>query len=207
MSEDQVTQTVVDEAKSPAEPGAAADSARNEDDLDALLAQFEDKGDARPSTPTKPEPKAVQADEIAAARDEVLRARDEILREKWTKDMRATVAAVRGELPSDIFDDKLVQAWIEARAMDDSRLTQAWKDRDANPQQFKRIVGALGREFTQKYGKLPDKNATEDREAVAAAVRGASTKAPEGKPPDFSGMQNREYNQTVKQLYGFDPGV
>jgi hypothetical protein len=45
--------------------------------------------------------------------------------------------------------------------------------------------------------------ATEDREAVAAAVRGASARVPERKLPNFNLMSDAEYLRERKQLFGF----
>lgn len=206
MSEAQVTQAAVDETPASAVPDATVTSARNDDDLDTLLAQYK-PAETRPSEPAKPEPKAGEADDVLAAKDEVLAARDEIRREAFTKDMRATIEKVRGDLPSDYFDDKLVQSWIDARASDDPRLAQAWMNRKADPASFNRVVAALGKEFAKKYGKLPDADATASRQAVTAAVRGSSTKAPESAPPDFSGMGNAEYREAHKKQYGYYPNV
>jgi hypothetical protein len=53
-----------------------------------------------------------------------------------------------------------------------------------------------------------DTQATEDRAVVAAAVRGASTnRAPETPPPNYSTQNNAEYRRSVREQYGFDPGV
>jgi hypothetical protein len=199
---DQTTQAAVDETKAPAAPGAEVDSARKDgDDLDKILAEF-DEGTKPAPAAAKPEPKAGEADDLKAAKDEVLSARDEIRQERFKKDMHSTVMEVRGDLPADFFDDRFVQAWIDARATDDPRLSKAWIERNSNPQQFKRVVGALSREFAKKYGKLPDKQATEDREAVTAAVRGASTKAPEGKAPDLSRLTDTEFVAEKEKLFG-----
>lgn len=203
MSEEQTTQTAVDTTKTPAEPGVAADGARTDgDDLDKLLSEF-DSGTTRPAPePAKPEQMGAADPDFKAAKDEVLTARDEIRQERFKKDMQATVAEVRGDMPADFFDDRFVQAWIDTRAQDDPRLSQAWVNRHSNPQQFKRVVSALGKEFSKKYGKLPDKQATEDRDAVTAAVRGASTRAPEGKAPDMSRMSPQEFQAEKDRLFG-----
>lgn len=205
---DTTTQAAVDDTKASAKPDAAVDSARNDgDELDKLLAEFDDSKPKAPPEPAKPEPKAGEADDLKAAKDEVLSARDEIRQERFKKDMGETIAEVRGDLPTDYFDDHFVQAYIDSRAAADPRLSKAWVERHSNPQAFKRVKGALAREFASKYGKLPDKQATEDREAVTAAVRGASTRAPEGKAPDYAGMSNAEFREAHKKDYGYYPPV
>ena len=204
MSEE-VKQAVADETKVSAVQDTAADSAqgKTEDDLDVLLNDpaFKEQP-AKVATETQPELKT-GTDQVKDASAEVLAARDEIRQERFHKDMNDTIEKVRGNLDSGFFDKPFVKAWIDARATDDPRLAQAWVKRHQNPQEFNRVVGALSREFAKKYGRLPDKQVTEDTEAVAAAVRGASNKVPEGKAPDFSKMSDAELNAHTRQNYGF----
>jgi hypothetical protein len=53
-----------------------------------------------------------------------------------------------------------------------------------------------------------DRALTEDVAAVAAAVMGAFSPHPIAPAaPDYSRMSNDEYRQSVRDDYGFDPGV
>lgn len=189
MSEED-KQAVVDEADVSATQDTGATSAREEDDLDKILAEFNEQ--TRPAEPSKPEPTAGATNDQTNAAAEVLAARDEIRSERFQRDMGATIKDVRGDLPTDLYDDDFMTSWIDAQAKKDPRLAQAWVNRNSNPQSFAKVKAGLGREFAKRYGKLPDKAVTEDREIVTAAVRGASTKAPEGKAPDYAKMSNSE---------------
>lgn len=206
MSEAMTEQAAVDATKAPAVPGATAgQDARNDgNDLDTLLAEYDQQVRPAPTPQTQPEQKS-GTDAVAkpAADPDVA----EVKRYIFKQDMDKTVKSIRGELPSDYFDDSLVKAWIEAQAEEDPRLGLAWANRHSNPKQFEKVVDTLGRKFSKQYGKLPDKQATDDREAVSAAVRGASHRAPEGKAPDFSGMNNAEFREEHKKLYGYYPPV
>ena len=201
MSEDQTTQAAVDETKVPAQPGTEAPSARTDDDLDTLLAEFDGSKTSSPE-PAKPEPRVEAADDVNDATAEVLRARDEIRQDRFKRDMNDTIEKVRGDLPGDFYDNTFMQAWIDAKASSDPRLAAAWVQRNENPQKFKQVVGALGKEFAKKYGKLPDRQATEDREAVTAAVRGSSTRAPEGKAPDYAAMTPGDFQAEKDRMFG-----
>jgi hypothetical protein len=201
MSEDQTTQTAVDTTKTPAVPGAEVAGARNDgDDLDKLLADFDDSKKAPPE-PAKPEPTGADHD-LKAVLDEVRGLRTERQQETFRKDMDTTVKDVRGNLDPEFFDDVFVESWMDAQARQDPRLAQAWANRHANPKQFQKVVDTLGRSFVKKYGNLPDKAATEDRDAVAHAVRGASTKAPPEKAPDFSKMSPGEFQAEKDRMFG-----
>ncbi len=112
-----------------------------------------------------------------------------------------TQKEIRGDLP-EFFDDDLVQGWIHRQADKDPRLEQAWNDRFDNPKGFERVAVNLRRDFAKRYGKLPDKGATEDRDSVTHAVRGASTQAPEGKAPDYSRMSDNDFQQEKLKMFG-----
>ena len=200
MSEDTTQQSVVDDTKAPAVQGDAVDSARDDgkDDLDTLLSQFEDK----PAPVTQPVPTASGGDDLKVLAEQVKGMVSEHQQQVFRRDMTETVKTVRGELDAEFFDDRFVEAWMDAQAREDPRLAKAWTERHANPKQFSKVVETLGRSFHKKYGKLPDKGATDDREAVSAAVRGASTKAPEGKAPEFGRMNDAEFRDTVYKEYG-----
>lgn len=201
MSEDQTTQTAVDATNPPAQPGAAVQDAQtNGDDLDALLKEYETTtAPAAATTTASPAPQA-GTDTIKTPTPDPAIA--DVQRYIFRQDMDKTVAAIRGDLPADYFDDTLVKSWINARADEDPRLAQAWVNRHTNPKQFEKVVGSLKGEFAKKYGKLPDKQATDDRIAVADAVRGASTKAPVGQAPDFSRLSDAQFAAEKDKMFG-----
>lgn len=201
MSEDQTTQAVVDETKVAAVPATEATSARTDDDLDTLLSQY-DEGAPKPSEPAKPATAAPAADDQAVANETVLNEAKFIRQQRFQQDMKATIHDVRGDLPADLYDDDFVQAWIDAQAAKDARLATAWVNRAADPKKFGQVKAALGKEFAKRYNRIPDKQATEDREAVTAAVRGASTSAPSGKAPDYSKMTDAQFAAEKAKVMG-----
>lgn len=198
MSEEN-TQTVVDETNVAAVPATEATSARTDDDLDTLLKEFDTE--TKSPEPAQPATAAPAAIDPAVANETVLSEAKFIRQERFQKDMDETIKKVRGDLPEELFDGSLVQAWIDSQATKDPRLAQAWANRHADPKKFGQVVTELGKRFS-KYGKLPDKQATEDREAVTAAVRGASTRAPEGKAPDFSRLTPAEFQAEKDRMFG-----
>lgn len=198
------TQTVVDAAKDRATPAAAATDARKTDDLDALLAEFS-AGTAQPAkTVTKPDTQTTTA--ATTAPDKRLDAIEERLRtEQMQRDLAPVVSKIKAAMPAEILDDAEVEDWLEGRARRDPRLAQAWQNRHQNPEAWGKVVDALGQQMAKKFAKVPDKGATEDRAAVTAAVRGASTVAPVGKAPDYSRMSPREFGDAVEKEHGYRP--
>lgn len=203
MSEEQDTQTVVDDTKAPAQQGATdtVDARTNDgDELDKLLAEFEAGGsDDKPSKSAKPDTKT-DTNELDALRRKVDDLEGALREDKVGADLKASIKEVRGDLDADHFDDDFMIAFLDGQARKDPRLREAFAQRNANPKQWGRVLTTLGKQFAGKYGKMPDRQATEDREAVAAAVRGASTKAPEGKAPDFGRMSDGEYRDYLDKM-------
>lgn len=197
-------QTVVEEPKVAAEPAAEAPDARNEDDLDTLLAQWDQQVEKPSSSTPEPKPDA-KADTDLAKRLETLE--QQLAAERFEKDIDPVIKAVRGDVPQELYDDNDIRDWIDRQAKADPRLANAWLNRKNDPQKFAKVVNGLGRKLQERFAKLPDKQATEDHAAVAAAVRGASTKAPEGQPPKFGNLSNADFAKEVEKNYGFNPGV
>lgn len=198
------TQTVVDAAKDQAKPGTAATDARKTDDLDTLLAQFATET-AKPGTSaTKPETTTTTA--TTTAPDKRLEAIEQRLaNEQMQRDLAPVISKIKAAMPAEILDDAEIEDWLDGRARRDPRLAQAWQNRHQNPEAWGKVTDALGQQMAKKFAKVPDKAATEDRAAVTAAVRGASTVAPTGKAPDFSRMSQREYGDAVEKEYGYRP--
>lgn len=207
MSDDKPTQAVVTETETPVIPGVEVESAREEPSLDALLAQY-DK-DVQPADRVETQPdRTLETNPETPTRDPRV---DKLIERQIAlesqADMDATLKDVRGNLDPQFFDDTIVRAWIDGEAARDPRLARAWVNRKENPKQFEQVKAALGRNFAKKFSRLPDRQATEDRELVTASVRGASTKAPEGKAPEFAKLNNKDFSKEVQEKYGFNPGV
>lgn len=210
MSED-TKQPVVNEADTLAKPESEAEGARTDGpDLDTLLAEF-DSATKTETVATKPAPAAATDTQPDKALLDRLQAIEPVVQkfaqEQFKAQMAETIKDVRGDLDPEVFDDEIVEGWLNARAMKDQRLAQAWLQKESNPKQWGRIKSELGREFKKKFDKMPDRNVTEDRAAVVAAVRASSTKAPPEQPANLGGMSNAEYRNHIRQQYGYDPGV
>jgi hypothetical protein len=201
------TQPVVTATDTPAQPGAEVQHDARTDSLEAALSEFD--AAIKPSTATtQPDPKPA----AASAGDDDVKKRVETLERalsdrSYKEQIAPVLKKVRGDVPAEVFNDDELDVWINHRAKSDQRLMNAWLNRDKNPQAWDRVVDGLGREFGKKFSKPIDERATADREAVTAFVRGASTKAPEGKAPDFSGMSNAEFREAHKKEYGYYPKV
>lgn len=192
-------QAVVEDVNAPAVQVAEAENARGQgDDLDSALATFD--AETRPAATAAPDKAQPQVDPgILARAQEIVTTAEQV---QFRADMNETIKSVRGQLDANLLDDEFVEGWLNAKATKDPRLGRAWLERHQKPKDFEKVTKGLARELAQKFSKLPDRQATEDREAVTAAVRGTSTRAPEGKPPDFSKMSNSEFEAAKEKLFG-----
>lgn len=201
MTDDVNTQSVVTTTEAPAKPAAEGTGAQATQtaDLDSLLSEFT-------QATAKPAPVPEQKTETTVPPDAVRRLEQlesKLAEKDFKEEINPVLERIRGDIPKDVFSNEEVLDLIDGRAKRDPRLQKAWLERAGNPGAWSKIEKALGQELSKKFSKLPDPNATEDRETVAAAVRGASQRAPEGKPPNFSNMTEGEFRKTRKELYGY----
>ena len=76
-----------------------------------------------------------------------------------------------------------------------------------DPAGWNKILSATAREFSKEFTSPADKDLTEDREAIAAAVRNASSKTPEAPDEDarrreIRGMSDPELLAEKRKLGG-----
>ena len=204
--------------------------------LDNLLAEF-DASTARAAqpAPTEPMPNETPAvsnehsgltlddfadpdsryyrdrDQAAYAQRATEQARQELqalARARDDADTSSLLKEIRGDLDSTVHDDKAVRAFIIGEALEDPSIKEIFDNRANNPRAYEGLRRQLMREFHRRASARPDPDLTDDRDMVAAAVRGASqNRPPEDRPPAYGGMSNVEYRNEVRQRYGFDPGV
>lgn len=197
-------QAVVDETRVAATPATGVDNAREDvDPLDQLLAEY-DQGTKKPDPVTPPEnkPTPLPDDVVQTVRfleSEVRESR----REKDERAISETVASIRGDVPTDVYDDDMIRGWLEVQAVKDPRLAEAFKQKNQNPRGWERVKGELRKALAKKAGSQIDRGATDDRAAMTAAIRGASTRASADPPPNLGRMTDAELRKHTQDNYGF----
>jgi hypothetical protein len=120
------------------------------------------------------------------------------------------VKAIRGEFPASQYPDEMVAGWIENLARTNPKIQEAWVQRYSGAdgeRNYRRAVERLGQAFHKQFKSTQiDHAATEDRAAVAAAMRGTA------RPPDaendgayrrrVSNMTDNEFQVERERLYG-----
>lgn len=188
------TQTAAQPTEAPASPGAEVTGAQVDTaaDLDSLLSSF-DTETQKPATAPEPKP-AAQSTVVD------LEARKELAALKFEREFKPVLAAVRGDIPAEVLSDEELTDLIDGRAKRDTRLQNAWNNRANNPKAWSGVQKALSAEIAKKFSKLPDPDATEDRAAVTAAVRGASQAAPREAAPNYGAMTDAEFQKEKARL-------
>lgn len=175
MSEETDVKTV-DEAtddQSVTDSEAGAD-ARDDDDLDQLLSQYEEE---QPGA-SKSEPEAKPGTEADYSRlaSEVEALKKQQHEERVAKEVDDLVDQIRGE--SEV-SPRLVRGWLDQIARENPKLANAYFNPNAGTKERQKIQNGLAKEFHKEFsGSRIDPKATEDRAAVTAALRGASKQAP-----------------------------
>lgn len=188
---EETTQAVVDPTNAGAQPLATEGNAQGSD-LESFLNEYE--------AGTKPQPKPVQQQQNTDPNKEVLAEiqsfRQERAQERHKKDITEAIKTVKGDVD---IPDAFVRGWIDEKAESNKAIQEIWNNRESNPAALNRLLTSMKKEFAGLNKKTIDTEVTADRAAVAAAVRGASTRAPDSKPPNLGKMNNHEYNAWLRE--------
>jgi len=174
------------------EQPAAVSEETGAQDIDALLAEFDTE-----DTETKADSSEDGAPDDL--RKELRELKEQFANELTRRDVAEVVSHIKGDLE---VDDDLVQAYLDVRVRKTPALAKAFANRFENPAAWSQIEKKLGEELSSKFVRV-DKEATETREAVAAAVRTTATKAPAGDDLDISDIRtlsDAEFERRVKEI-------
>lgn len=195
MSEDQAVVEPDD-----VEPQAATDTAdaqvKDTDDLDALLAQF-DEPVAKPDPAPAGDKPSVSKDDLA----EVIQFNRQMQAERLQADVDKAVDYIHENLDEGInIGKRALKSMLNGAAGEDERLRAAFMGRHERPDLYQKTLKALASEWSKEFQPI-DKPATETREAVSNAVRSASRQAA-SEPEDFSKvgrMNDVEFDQWKRE--------
>ena len=76
-------------------------------------------------------------------------------------------------------------------------IAQAFDNRGQNPAAYTRAMRKLQDRIVQDAKSMPDPQATGDKLAVVAAMRSATTRAPQERPPDYGAMNDAEFAKVL----------
>lgn len=118
-------------------------------------------------------------------------------------DQAAQIASeVAPWLPSE-----MAKAWMLNEVATNGDLAQAWSERHASPEHAliaERRISRTLQKFRSYAKSLPDPKASNDRELVTFAVKGANGKPPPERPPNYNAMSDSEFDREMRTKYGIN---
>lgn len=193
------TQHVATTPEPVATPAAEVQSAQqNTSSLDELLSEYNTATTPQPA-PQVAAPATPAPEWFTQAKSEIDAWRTQVAQERETKDFAGAIKEVKGDLD---VPDFAVRGWLSEIAEQNPKINEIWNNRQNDPKAAKKLLASLKNDFLKQGSKIKgvDPQATADREAVAAAVRGTSTKAPEPAAPKYGDMSDAEFNALVQKL-------
>lgn len=194
---------VAEDTKAASTESDVKDSGAAQDDgLDDLLKEFDER---RPSTTkedatTKSEPTTDTSKPLDVAALETL---EKELRDVQAREARRELEKVFSNLSEGVEADAIdAESFLNAQAIRDPRLNQAYANRQSNPKAWDKVLGVLRQDFAKRYGKKVDKQVTASKDAVASAVRSASTAAPQTDvtDKDIQRMSKDEFDALQRKM-------
>ena len=194
---------VVETNEEPKEAATAeGETAQETDGLDELLKEFDERKEASDKTEeikTKTEPKSdtkqVDLDALAAL--------EKRLNDADAREARRELENLFSKLTEGVQADEVdAEAFLNAKAMREPKLNQAYANRASNPKAWDKVFASLHQEFQKRHGKKVDKQVTESKNAVASAVRSASTAAPRGEltDKDIASASKADFDEMQRKL-------
>jgi len=147
------------------------------DDLDALLKEFETPAKDAPDPNAKPKSGdgAGQGNDLKLTPDRLHQVVDFVERaaaQSVQADIHAAVAMAKKNDGLKHLPDEMVREMLEGSAASDKRLRSAWLQRHDKPETWNKVVEGWATRKADAFKSLPDPKLSQDREALAAAVRG-----------------------------------
>jgi hypothetical protein len=200
MSDVHASQPAAETPKAPAQPDAAVEGAQTTDELASFFKEYEEKVGQPQPQPT-PEVKPAQADAPPPWAADIIAKHQQIEAVTTKREVEDLLKTVKGDLDVAQF---AVRGWIDQKADEDPRIKRIFEQRHVNPAAFMQMADRMQKQFRKEAAAFAksrvDEGATEDKAAVTAAVRGASTKAPDDKPPNVSRMTDAEFAAYKRSL-------
>lgn len=194
MAENEV---VADEpGAAPAETVEEESAQTDETSLDELLDNFNSEFD-EDTQPPESKDNLSDAD-VAEVKEFMTEYRQEQTNKAVSTAAKTVIQALGDEV--NVTEDTVVDL-LYGRASRDKRFLNAFIQRDAKPKEWHKVLAGVASKLKDDLGGQIDQTITNDREAVANAIRGKST-VTEDEPPNLNAMSDAEFNQWKREQRG-----
>ena len=164
------------------------DQGAPEKDLDTLLSEIDkefDQGTKASETKSTTAP-----DDVAQLKQTV----SYLLEQTTRGDIESAVESVSKTLGDELkVPRRAIRAMLNDMAIEDPRIRKAFDNRHKDTVGWNKVLKAAAKSIRNEFSGLPDKQLTDDREAVAATIRGASKTTSQDDAPNLNAMSDQEY--------------
>lgn len=160
------TQTVVNDDDAVVNQTAETNDAL--DSIDDFLKEYE--------TDHQPQ-KVEQPTDNAEIMDWIRSQKQEKEREQYQQGVNNAVESIKKDLGDVKISDRVIRGMLHDLANQNPKVNTAFNNRFTDPGTWNRVLKAAAKDFAKEF-QTPDPEMTRDREAVASAVRSASTAKP-----------------------------
>lgn len=169
--------------------------------VDSLLSEFDTA--VQQADEPSPTPEAPNLD-VDAKLNAVYEFQQQQIEERTQADIQSAVGILQ-ESSSHMKDmpPGVVRAYLDDMARNDSRVLQAFKQRNAQPDKWQTILKAAGKEFDKAMPTPKEQKVAEDMDALRAAVHTGDTVAEPSVPSDMHKMSDGEFNQYLEKKFGY----
>lgn len=205
-----MTDTSVDQAKG-ADESKPAVAANETDELDTLLAEFDQENSGKEQQNTDQPQNQPDSNDVASQVAKLVQAQEARDRKDAERDTQDGIQEAIGwgmevlkekEISVPDGTEKLFRGFLEAEAQADGRISQAFLNRSSRPSAWKKVVVAKAGEFS-KFFQATGKDT--QRETIGAAVAGSRSSETKGDGPtakDYGAMTDQEFRREWRKALG-----
>lgn len=160
-----------------------------QDSLESALSEFDEA--------TQPKKEATQSNDVQQLVEIMKNERQERIARETNEAIANAVVNVKGDLD---IDNDIVEGFILKMSQRDPRIVKAFDSRNQSPDMWDRVQKQLSKDLQKRIGQRVDAQITTDREAVAAAVKGASKTKQSTEDYDFKKMSDADFNNALQEM-------
>jgi hypothetical protein len=199
MSNEDLEHAAVADANAEATPSTEGNDAQGEDEVEALLAEYE--SEMQTATPDTPAAASVADNNQGDGQKSRL---DALESQQVDRDISQAVETIRASDPALAnVSAELIEARLQLESRRAPALQSLWVNRHLHKDRFNAVLNGLGVKMVDELGSITEVKGAQDRDAVLAAAAGQSHTAPEAlglTNADVNEMSPHEFTQYKAKL-------
>lgn len=119
---------------------------------------------------------------------------DHLMSQTTNQDIDRAVEEISSSIEANV-PKRAIRGMLNDMAVTDPRLRKAFDNRHSDAATWNKVLKAASKSIQKEFAGLPDKSLTDDRDAVSAAIQGASKTIVDDEAPNFSKMTDAEFEE------------